>query len=86
MGSMESNARWQQMASLRDELETPAVVDPDLRQPSRRQASRALAEGAKLRGGAVVHGRLDADLGRAQPATRRLSRTSSDRVSLPGGR
>ncbi len=28
MGSMESNARWQQMASLRDELETPAVVIP----------------------------------------------------------
>lgn len=28
MGSMESNARWQQMASLRDELDTPAVVIP----------------------------------------------------------
>jgi len=28
MGSTESNARWQEMAALRDELDTPAVVIP----------------------------------------------------------
>lgn len=28
MGSMESNARWHEMAALRDELEAPAVVIP----------------------------------------------------------
>lgn len=28
MGSTESNARWHEMAALRDELEAPAVVIP----------------------------------------------------------
>lgn len=28
MGSMESNARWHEMAALREELDTPAVVIP----------------------------------------------------------
>ncbi len=28
MGSMESNAKWDQLASLRDELDRPAVVVP----------------------------------------------------------
>ena len=73
MGSMESNARWHEMAALREELDTPAVVIPICVSRLDGKPARTLAQGEELRGGAVVHRRLDADLGRAQPPASRLS-------------
>ena len=62
MGSMESNAHWHQIAALRDEFESSAVVVPICVSRLDGRPPRAVAEGATVRRGAVVLGVLVADL------------------------
>ena len=48
MASMESNARWHEMAALRDEIERAGGRGPDLRPQARWPPARALAEGLRF--------------------------------------
>ena len=80
MGSMDSDARWQQIAALRDEVDEPAVVVPICVSRLDGKAARTLAEGDAVRRGAVVLGRLVAD--RDAQRSRRLAGLSASPSSV----
>ncbi len=72
MASMDSNARWQQMAALRDEIDQPAVVIPICVSRLDGRPHELSPKARRVRRGALVHRRVVADHGRAQPPGRRL--------------